>query len=154
MFFLLLFIWFVFNGKVTFEITWIGVLVCMLVYLFMCRFMDYSVKKDVLLLKKSVFFLYYIGVLAVEIVKANVQIAKLILSDREIVEPIIIKYRTSLKTQLGRTILANSITLTPGTFTVSMEENELVIHCLDASLSEDMDDLKFERLLKKLERGE
>ena len=58
MFILLLLIWFIFNGKITLEITVLGIILCALIYFFMCRFMDYSVRKDFALIRKSVFFLY------------------------------------------------------------------------------------------------
>ncbi len=151
MFILLIVIWFIFNGKITTEIFILGILLSACIYLFMCRFMDYGLRKDIALIKKSVYFLYYIGVLIVEIIKANVQVMHLVLTDREVAEPVIIGYKTRLKTNLGRVILANSITLTPGTITVSLEEDELVVHCLDKSMAEGMDDLIFERLLEKME---
>lgn len=68
MFILLLLIWFIFNGKITLEITALGIILCAFIYLFMCRFMGYSVRKDIALIQKSVFFLYYIGILILEIV--------------------------------------------------------------------------------------
>lgn len=151
MFILLLLIWFIFNGKVTPEITILGIILCACIYLFMCRFMDYSVRKDMTLMKKSVMFLYYIWVLIIEIIKANVQVMHLVMTDREVAEPIIVGYKTRLRTNLGRVILANSITLTPGTITVSLEGDELVVHCLDKTMAEGMEDLIFERLLEKME---
>lgn len=151
MFILLLLIWFIFNGKVTLEITILGIILSACIYFFMCRFMDFSFKKDAALVRRSVFFLYYIGVLITEIVKSNIQVMHLTLTDREIAEPVIIEYKTRLKTKLGRVILANSITLTPGTITISLEEDELIIHCLDKTLAEGMDDLIFETLLEKME---
>lgn len=151
MFILLLFIWFIFNGKITLELTILGIILCAGIYFFLCRFMDYSVKKDIALMRRSVLFLYYIGVLIVEIVKANTQVMRLILTDREVVEPVIVAHETRLKTDLGRVILANSITLTPGTITISLEGDRLLIHCLDRTMAEGMDDLIFERLLKKME---
>jgi multicomponent Na+:H+ antiporter subunit E len=48
-------------------------------------------------------------------------------------------------------ILANSITLTPGTITVSLTDDHLLVHCLDKSLAEGMDDSVFVRLLQKME---
>ena len=151
MFILLLLIWFVFNGKITLELAVLGVILCAGIYFFMCRFMDFSLKKDAALMRRSVFFLYYIGILIVEIVKSNFQVMRLTLTDREIVEPVIVEHKTRLKTKLGRVILANSITLTPGTITISLEEDELIIHCLDKTLAEGMDDLIFEKLLEKME---
>lgn len=151
MFILLLFIWFIFNGKITWELTVLGVILCTCICFFMCRFMDYSVKKDLAMMRRSVFFLYYVGVLITEIIKSSMQVLHLVLTDREIAEPVIVSYRTRLKTGLGRAILANSITLTPGTITISLEEDELIIHCLDKTMAEGFENLIFEELLEKME---
>lgn len=151
MFILLLLIWFIFNGKITLELTILGVIFCLCIYFFMCRFMDYSVEKDICLIRRSVFFLYYVWMLFIEIIKANIQVLHFILTDREVVEPIIVEHKTRLKTKIGRVILANSITLTPGTITISLEEDELIIHCLDKSMAEGIDNLIFEELLEKME---
>ena len=151
MFILLLLIWFIFNGKITWELTVLGMVLCACIYFFMCRFMDYSVRKDIFLMRKSIFFLYYICVLIAEIIKSSIQVLHLVLTEREIVEPVIISYRTKLKTGLSRTILANSITLTPGTITISLEGDELIIHCLDKTMAEGFENLIFEGLLEKME---
>lgn len=151
MFILLLLIWFIFNGKITWELTVLGVILCSGIYFFMCRFMDYSVKKDISLMRKSVLFLRYVGILIVEIVKSSMQVLRLVLTDREIAEPVIVTYKTKLKTGLGRTILANSITLTPGTITISLERDELIIHCLDKTMAQGLENLIFEELLEKME---
>ena len=66
-------------------------------------------------------------------------------------EPVIVHVHTDLKTEAARVILANSITLTPGTITVSLTEDVLLVHCLDKSLAAGMEDSVFVRLLKKLE---
>jgi multicomponent Na+:H+ antiporter subunit E len=152
MFILLLLIWFIFNGKITWELTVLGMILCACIYFFMCRFMDYSLKKDISLMRRSVSFLYYTGVLIVEIIKSNLQVMHLTLTDREIVEPVIISYRTRLRSKLGRVILANSITLTPGTITISLEEDELVIHCLDKTIAEGIENSTFEQLLERMEK--
>ncbi|MBD5552447.1 MAG: Na+/H+ antiporter subunit E [Lachnospiraceae bacterium] len=151
MFILLLLIWFIFNGKITLELTVLGVILCAGIYFFMCKFMDYSFEKDIALMRRGLFFLYYIWVLIVEIVKANIQVMHFVLTDREIAEPVIVSYKTRLKTRVGRVILSNSITLTPGTITISLEEDELTIHCLDKSMAEGMEDLIFEKLLETME---
>lgn len=151
MFIVLLLIWFIFNGKITWELTILGVILCAGIYFFMCRFMDFSLKKDVALARRSVFFLYYTGILMTEIIKSNIEVMRLVLTDKEIVEPVIIEYNTRLKTRLGRAILANSITLTPGTITISLEDNQLIIHCLDRSMAEGINNLIFEKLLEEME---
>ena len=66
-------------------------------------------------------------------------------------EPVIVHVHTDLKSETARVILANSITLTPGTITVSLTGDQLLVHCLDRSLSEGMEDSVFVRLLQKME---
>lgn len=145
-------LWVIFNGKWTLEIVLFGLVIAAAVYAFTCKFMDYSVEKDIKMIKKSFYILQYIYVLIVEICKANVSVLKLTLTSKYEVEPVIVKFKTDIKTKTGRVLLANSITLTPGTITVSLKEDELVVHCLDKELAEGMEDSVFVKLIKKLER--
>lgn len=152
MFLLFFMVWIIFNGTVTTEIVLFGLAIAALMFAFVCKFMDHSIRKEIIFIKKSVGFLNYAVILIVEIIKANLSVIHLILTDREVVEPVIVKFHTNLRTPTARMLLANSITLTPGTITVSLEENELEVHCLDKSLSEGMEDSVFEKMLEKLER--
>ena len=130
----------------------IGAAIVLLMFAFICRFMDYSIKREILLYKKSVYFLWYIVILVAEIVKANMAVIRLLTSNSEVVEPVMVRVHTDLKSNFCRVLLANSITLTPGTITVSLDEDEYVVHCLDKSLSEGMEDSVFVKMLEKLER--
>ncbi len=76
----------------------------------------------------------------------------MIMSSRYELEPVVVRFRTDLKTAPARILLANSITLTPGTITVSLEENEYVVHCLDKELAKGINNSLFVTLLKRLER--
>jgi multicomponent Na+:H+ antiporter subunit E len=151
MYLLFLFAWIIFNGKVTLEILIFGVIVAAVMLAFMCKFMDYSLKKEVNVYKKSIWFLAYVALLLREIVKANLAIIPKILTVKEEMEPVIVRFRTTLKSDFTKMLLANSITLTPGTFTISLENDEYVIHCLDTSLASDLEQSVFEKALKKLE---
>lgn len=144
-------VWLIFNGRITLEITLFGIAVAGLMFAFMCRFMGYSVKRECALYKKIPLLCRYVMLLLREIIKANFSVCRMILTRRETVEPVIVSVRTDLKTETARVLLANSITLTPGTITVSMTERELLVHCLDKSLAEGMEDSEFVRLLKQLE---
>lgn len=152
MFLLFFFVWIVFNGKITVEIVWLGLVVTACIFWFICKFMDYSIRKEKLIYKKLVSFSAYICLLIKEIISANMTVFHMILTEREEMEPVIVTFRTSLKTEMARVVLANSITLTPGTITVAIEEDELVVHCLDKSLAEGIEDSVFEQRLKELER--
>jgi len=151
MYLLFLAAWIVFNGNVTLEILIFGVVIAAVMLLFMCKFMDYSLKKELNVYKKSIWFLAYIVLLLREIIKANLTIIPRILTVEEEMDPIIVKFRTSLKSDFTKMLLANSITLTPGTITVALEDDEYTIHCLDTSLAEGLENSAFEKALKKLE---
>ncbi len=145
-------IWIIFNGQFTLEIAAFGVVIAGLVYWFICKFLNYNPKKDLILGKKLFQMLYYVFILLKEIIKANFTVIKMIMSSRYEIEPAVVKFRTDLKTPFARILLANSITLTPGTITVSLEKNEYVVHCLDKSLAEGINSSIFVTLLRKLER--
>lgn len=63
-----------------------------------------------------------------ELVKSNLSLARIVLSPELPLKPGIVKVRTRLKSRMGRLLLANSITLTPGTLTVEMDGEWLYIH--------------------------
>ena len=144
-------IWVVFNGRLTLEIALFGIAVAGAVFAFICRFMDYSLQKERSFYKKLPLFLQYLFCLVKDIIVSNITVSHMILTRKETMEPILVHVHADLKTETARVMLANSITLTPGTITVAMTEDDLLVHCLDKSLSEGMEDSTFVRLLQKLE---
>lgn len=144
-------IWVVFNGRLTLEIALFGIAVAGAVFAFICRFMDYSLQKERSFYKKLPLFLQYLFCLVKDIIVSNIAVSHMILTRKETMEPVLVHVHADLKTETARVILANSITLTPGTITVAMTEDDLLVHCLDKSLSEGMEDSTFVRLLQKLE---
>ena len=143
--------WVVFNGRLTLEIDLFGVAVAGAVFFFVCRFMDYSLKQELRLYRLLPAFVQYLYYLMKEIILANLTVTRLILTRKEEMEPVLVHVHADLKSETARVILANSITLTPGTITVSLTDDNLLVHCLDKSLSEGMDDSVFVRLLQKME---
>lgn len=75
-------------------------------------------------------FWAYLPWLMKEILVANVNVALIILRPELPVSPIMVHFRASQKTDLGRAIYANSITLTPGTITTRIQGQDLEIHAL------------------------
>lgn len=147
-------IWVIFNGQFTLEIAAFGVVIAGLMYAFICKFMDYKPKTDIILAKKLIFILQYLFILVKEIIKANFAVIRMITSSRYDIEPVVIRFKTTLKSTSARILLANSITLTPGTITVSMEGDEYVVHCLDKELAAGISSSIFVTLLERLERME
>lgn len=152
MFLLFFLIWVIFNGQLTWEIAAFGVVIAAVMYLFICKFMGYKPEMDLILCRKLFLILQYVFVLVKEIVKANYAVIKMIMSSRYEIEPVIVKFKTDLKTAPARILLANSITLTPGTITVSLEGDEYVVHCLDKELAKGINSSIFVTLLRQLER--
>lgn len=146
--------WMIFNGRITLEIVIFGIIVSVAVFAFICKFMNYSIKKELLVYKKFPAFCKYVYILVVEIVKANLAVCRMILTRKEVLEPVLVKVHTDLKSESAKVILANSITLTPGTITVSMTEDTLLVHCLDKSLADGMEDSDFVKMLEDMEREE
>lgn len=152
MFFVLFALWLVFNGKVTLEIVLFGIGLSLAVYLFCWKFLEYSPKKELLALRLLPQGIGYFFVLIWEIVKANFATISLVVSPKYEVEPVLVTFHTDLKSDLAKTILANSITLTPGTITVELTEDEFKVHCLDKEMAEGLEDSVFVRLLRKMEK--
>lgn len=146
-------VWVIFNGQLTAEIAVFGIVVAAVVYAFTCKFMGWSPTKDKVLLKKGFLILKFGWLLITEIVKANMAMIRMTVSKDVEPEPVLVHFRTRLKTRTAKVLLANSITLTPGTITVALEEDELTVHCLDRSFAEGIGDSSFERALLELEKG-
>ena len=153
MYLFIFFLWIIFNGNITCEIVLFGLVLSAGVYFFMCRFLDWSIKRDLILFKRGKWFLYYLCVLFVEIVKANFATIRLVFSGKYEIEPVIVTFQVPIKSRTLRVILANSITLTPGNITVSMTEEEYVVHCLDKDFSKGLEDSVFVQILQKMEKA-
>lgn len=151
MFVLLLILWIIFNGKLTLEIAIFGVVISGAVCFFMSRFAGYSFRRELKRVRLLPDMLLYILVLIKEIILANISVLGMIFKGPSKLQPAVYHFRTGLKSPLARTILANSITLTPGTITVSLHEDELYVHCLDKSLAEGISDSVFVHRLERME---
>lgn len=86
------------------------------------------------LLTKSPGFVVFI---LIEIVKSNIDVLKRVLSaDKQAVTPRMDEYKFTQKTDLGRVIYANSITLTPGTVSVELTKDSVIVHALATELAD------------------
>lgn len=151
MFVLYFVLWVIFNGQFTWEIGIFGVIIAALLCAFTCRFMNYSIQKELWIYRKLGKLLQYAFVLVKEVVKANLGMVHLILTQKEEIQPVLVRFHSDLKSPLTQTLLANAITLTPGTITVALENGDYTVHCLDESLAEGMDGSIFVKLARELE---
>ncbi len=106
---------------------------------------------------RYILFCYYIPLFLWECLKANIDVALRVLDPRLPMNPGIVKVETTLKSDTGLTFLANSITLTPGTFCVDIDAKEgvLYIHWIDVKTQNIQEATqlivnKFEAVLKRI----
>ena len=144
-------VWIVFNGRITLEVCLLGIVISSAVYWFMCKFMGYSGKTDRKIVVNSIRSIRYIIELVWHVFLANVMVVKLVLSPRINIKPVLVFFKTDLKTDLARVTLANSITLTPGTITVFLEKDVYGVHCLDIGMADGIDESSFVQMLRKME---
>ena len=72
---------------------------------------------------------------------------RLILSNRLEPEPVLFTFRTKLKSEAAKVLLANSITLTPGTITVKQTGDRFVVHALDREIAEGTENSVFTEMI-------
>ena len=65
-------------------------------------------------------------------------------------EPVIVEFHSGFQSRLQNVLLANSITLTPGTITVFQDGDHFVVHCLRREYAEGIEDSSFVRLLRRV----
>lgn len=123
----LLLFWVLLNGSLARDVLAVGVVASALIAIFfrgsLAWFSELRLTPKALLTTIAYVF-YYLK----ELVKSNVNVALIVLSPSLPINPGIVTVRTKLKNPMGRMLLCNSITLTPGTLTVDMEGDLLHIH--------------------------
>lgn len=135
LFAMMLLFWILLNGALALDVIFVGVVVAGAITFFLggslsflsgYRFTPSSAWATV----------RYIGYFLKELLKANVAVARVVLDPALPVAPAIVKVRTRLRNPVARLLLANSITLTPGTLTVEMKGEWLFVHWVVAKTTE------------------
>jgi multicomponent Na+:H+ antiporter subunit E len=123
-----------------------AILTSVLVYYFAYQLSLLPKKPNIDLLKS----IKYVFWLIAEIIKSSISVSKIAwrrnISIYPLLEPII----SVQNTELGVVIYANSITLTPGTVTLSTEDNKLLVHALDIKFMRDLQDGTMDRKIEEI----
>ncbi len=143
--------WIILNGKITTEIIIFGLVISASVYLFSWKFLDYDIRSEIRLFSRIPLVLRIIAVLIKEIIKATLTMIFFIYNFRDVPEPALVHFKTPLRTNFTRYLLAMFITLTPGTITVRLRDEEYQVHCYDKDMAKGIDESVFVKLLLKLE---
>ena len=166
LFILWLFIWLLLSWPPNLKQILIGAPVALFVtFMTIDTFVALAVKPEdkekaapVSLIKKILWFVCYIAVFLWESLKANIDVAWRVIYPTLPIRPGTIKVKTDLKSDIGLTFLANSITLTPGNTTIDVDKENGYIYIHVLSLKEDYSApeirlavvTKYERILKRI----
>jgi multicomponent Na+:H+ antiporter subunit E len=152
MFVILLVLWLVFAGSLTVTNLILGVLVAGLITLLCTKFMGYSTKRFYGGLKKAPAIAAYLAELLKEIVKENFDVLRFIYRKGQ-PKPTLVHFRGEVRSDPLRVLVANSITLTPGTYTVRLEGDEYAVHALDEYFQVDIEYSAFFKMAQKVEES-
>jgi len=152
LFIILFAIWLVLTTSFHWQEISVGIFISLILALYLHKnYQELGLPK--ITIKKIIYFIIYLIVLFIEIVKANFDVAYRVLHPKLPIKPGIVVIKTKLKQDIAKTILANSITLTPGTFALDIEEDELLIHWIYVITEDEMEATKiigekFEKYLR------
>jgi len=152
LFILLEIVWLIFTSSFHYQEVITGIFVSLIISLLLWK-QYLELDLPALSFKKIMFIILYILVLFKEIIKANFDVAYRIIHPKMPIKPGIVVIKTKLKQDLAKLILANSITLTPGTFTLDILGDILLIHWINVK-TEDINKAtesigeKFEKYLR------
>lgn len=134
----------------------VGILVCSFVSWFTG---DLFIRRPYILksVRRYLWFFYFVPLFIWECIKANIDVAYLVIHPDLPIKPGIVKIKTNLKSDTALTFLANSITLTPGTMSVDIDSGKgiLYIHWInvqdkDVEKASEIIAGKFERILSRI----
>lgn len=80
----------------------------------------------------------YLVWLAKEVILANIAVARCVWQGNDSINPRVIEVTASQKSDLGKVIYANSITLTPGTVSIDLEGSTILVHALNDAAADDL----------------
>jgi len=88
-----------------------------------------------------------------EIIRSSVEVARVVLSPSLPISPTVVELTTTEATDAGKVILGNSITLSPGTVTIDVHRDRLLVHCLTQRSASQLQDPEVQRRIARLELG-
>ena len=154
LFLLLLIFWFILSFRIDLTIAIIGCIVSTMIVLFNYDLVFNNTETTKLTFRMIGKFFVLLAVLIFNIVKSNIEVARIVLSRKMPIDPGFVTIKNPLKKELNQALFGNAITLTPGTLTVDMNDEEIVIHGLVKEHVKHLDGSSLEKAFMALEEGE
>lgn len=136
-FIVLLGFWFTLSDKHDLFHISLGLISCFLVTLVSHNFLFEDIRAENRL-GMVIRFILYLPWLIYQIILANIHVAGLVLSPKLKIDPEIVTYKSSLKTDFSLLTYGNSITLTPGTITMDIVDGEFYVHAISKKVKDDL----------------
>ncbi len=146
-------LWIVLCGRVTIEIVLFGIALSAAVGLLAWQLPGCGFRRDLRAFRLVFYGLGYAFLLLREIIKANMTLVPIFFGAGDPVDPCVFTFDSRLRTNMARTLLANSITLTPGTVTLVQEGSLLTVHGLRPDMLESLPDGAFVWMLRRMEEA-
>jgi len=143
-------LWILLNGRITPEILIFGAGIAGAAALLTARLRGRTWHEEKQVLCRLPLLICYAGVLTAEIVRASLDVIRLAWDRKGRPDPVIVEFRSGLPGAWRNALLANSITLTPGTYTLFQEGDHLVVHCLRAAWAKGLEESVFVRMLRRM----
>ena len=144
-------LWLLLSGYFKTNLIVFGILSCAFVTYLSIKLKIYCTNHE--RLKFNLRLPLYIPWLLAEIIKSNLHVARCILSPKNAIQPQTVYTNASQKTNAGLAVHANSITLTPGTISVDINGNKILVHALTNHTAQGILNADIDKQVSKLERG-
>jgi multicomponent Na+:H+ antiporter subunit E len=131
----LMLVWIMFTTTFASQEIIIGLITSALISLLSIKFFtccNLSILSPVKIYWMIVYLLKFLGALVV----ANLDVARRVISPKLPINPGIVKFKTKLNTNFSKMVLANSITLTPGTLSIDIIDDTFYIHWIDVKTTD------------------
>ena len=151
-YFILLFLfWIILSLQLTLEIAAVGTVIVLMIMLYSKNILFTAEETSLFSLKKILLFMKFILILLTEILKSNIQVAKIVLSPSLPIDPSFIKVKRTFEKDFDKVIYANSVTLASGALTVDVDDEGFLIHALTKEAAEGLEDSIIEKSIRELE---
>lgn len=150
LFLIMILTWLLWSGLFKPLIVGLGLVSCAL-----CVLLTYRMRRhgpDVFELSLLLRATTYLPWLLKEIALSSLKVMRIVLDPRLPIDPVVVRLRGSQRTQLGRVVYANSITLTPGTLTMDEDGEQLTVHTLTAADAHALQSGEMDARVSRLER--
>ncbi len=148
---ILMVFWLLMSASADWQHLVTGAIFCLILTVFWSNLNISTEGKTYFFIVQAYMLVVYFIKLVIEIVIANINVAMIVLNPKLPISPGIVIMRCDLERTLLRVLYVNSITLTPGTITVELEDNLLIIHALTEDVAHGVEDWALNRRLMEME---